>query len=58
MRNFSWAESNYLVKYHPFILEQSLHKYYLLYLTGLFPFNIKGKIIENIKQKDCSKING
>ena len=52
MTNFSWAESNYLVKYHPFILEQSLNKYYLLYLTGLFPFNIKGKIIENINQKD------
>jgi hypothetical protein len=52
MASYSRTESDYLRKVHPFVLEQSLYKYYLGYLTGLFPFNIKGKIAENINQKD------
>ncbi|PPK57115.1 hypothetical protein B0F89_1551 [Malaciobacter marinus] len=52
MASYSRTESDYLRKPHPFVVGEKLEKYYLSYLSGFFPFNIKGKIAENINQKD------
>ena len=52
--SYSRSESDYLRKLHPFVLEENLEKYYLSYLTGFFPFNVKGKIALNLKRDDIT----
>ena len=53
--SYSRSESDYLRKLHPFVLEENLEKYYLSYLTGFFPFNVKGKIALNLKMDDITE---
>ena len=52
MNHFGRASSDYLRRFHPHILNQSMSSYYISYLTGLFPFNLKGKILNNINHTD------
>jgi hypothetical protein len=54
MNNYGRIESDYLRKFHPYVLDQSLYSYYISYLTGFFPFNIRGKIELNIKRDDIT----
>jgi hypothetical protein len=48
MGQYGRLSSDYLRKLHPYTLNKSLTLYYMDYLNGFFPFNIKGKILENI----------
>ena len=52
MSNYGRQSSDYLRKLHPFTLNKSLTAYYMDYLNGLFPFNVKGKILNNINYTD------
>ncbi|MBL0687422.1 MAG: hypothetical protein JJV94_06330 [Sulfurospirillum sp.] len=52
MNSFGRSSSDYLRKLHPYTLNQSLNLYYMSYLNGLFPLNIKGKILKNINYTD------
>ena len=54
MSAYSRPNSDYLRKAHPFVNNESLKNYYLSYLTGFFPFNIKGKILLNIQRDDIT----
>jgi len=47
MMYYGRNQSDYLSKIHPFVLNESLFAYYIKYLTGFFPFNIKGKVSTN-----------
>ncbi|MBE0513324.1 hypothetical protein [Sulfurimonas sp.] len=52
MNNFGRIDTDYLRKFHPFVKNEKLYNFYIAYLTGFFPFNIKGKVQVNIKQDD------
>lgn len=52
MENYGRNKSDYLRKLHPFVLNESLNLFYMQYLNGFFPFNIRGKIEKNFKDDD------
>jgi len=52
MHFYGHDTSNYLQRPHPYVTKSSLVKFYLEYLTGYFPFNIEGKIKQNMLAKN------
>jgi len=57
MRLYGHDKSNYMNKIHPDVIGSSKSKFYLEYLSGYFPQNIKGKLSVNFLQEQESDLN-
>jgi len=55
MMYYGQSDTDYLSKAHPYTTNNSLPLYYLEYLSGFFPFNSQGKILQNLKHKEGVK---
>ena len=52
MERYGQSDSDYQKRLHPYVTGDSLNKFYLKYLFGVFPRNIKEKITHNIDYQE------
>lgn len=55
LEGYGRSDSDYQKKLHPYVTDNSLNEFYLQYLFGFFPKNIKEKVMLNLNYEEKGK---